>query len=299
VDTQSEDGELAYGDTTSVTGRLAGTVTAVAASGSTVSRGEALYRVDDRPVVLLYGTMPAYRALSAGTEGADVKQFEQNLYDLGYRGFTVDEKYSESTATAVKKWQDKLDLAETGTVELGRVVYAPAAVRVASVTAKQGAQAAPGAEVLQVTGTARQVSVDLDMADQRLARTGSAVQVQLPDGKDVPGKVTKVETVIQPAQGNQPESTKLAVTVTLDDERSLGDLGDATVEVSFTASKRENVLTVPVAALLALLEGGYGVQVVDGTATRIVPVQTGLFAGGRVEVTGEGLTEGTVVGMPS
>jgi hypothetical protein len=59
------------------------------------------------------------------------------------------------------------------------------------------------------------------------------------------------------------------------------------------------VLTVPVAALLALAEGGYGVQVVTGTATRIVAVRTGLFAAGRVEVSGDGLTEGMTVGMPS
>jgi hypothetical protein len=59
------------------------------------------------------------------------------------------------------------------------------------------------------------------------------------------------------------------------------------------------VLTVPVAALLALAEGGYGVQVVGGGTTRIVAVQTGLFAGGRVEVTGDGLAEGQTVGVPS
>jgi multidrug efflux pump subunit AcrA (membrane-fusion protein) len=73
----------------------------------------------------------------------------------------------------------------------------------------------------------------------------------------------------------------------------------AAVKVAFTASKRENVLTVPVAALLALAEGGYGVQAVDGTATKIVPVETGLFAGGRVEVSGDGLREGMTVGVPS
>jgi membrane fusion protein, multidrug efflux system len=71
------------------------------------------------------------------------------------------------------------------------------------------------------------------------------------------------------------------------------------VDVAFTASKRENVLTVPVSALLALAEGGYAVQVVDGGTTRIVGVQTGLFAGGRVEVTGDGLSEGQTVGVPA
>jgi multidrug efflux pump subunit AcrA (membrane-fusion protein) len=73
----------------------------------------------------------------------------------------------------------------------------------------------------------------------------------------------------------------------------------AAVSVGFVASERKDVLTVPIAALLALAEGGYGVQVVDGNASRIVAVETGLFADGKVEVKGAGLTAGTKVGMPA
>jgi hypothetical protein len=58
------------------------------------------------------------------------------------------------------------------------------------------------------------------------------------------------------------------------------------------------VLTVPVTALLALSGGGYGLEVISGGTASYVQVDTGLFAGGRVEVTGEGIDEGTVVGMP-
>jgi hypothetical protein len=54
-----------------------------------------------------------------------------------------------------------------------------------------------------------------------------------------------------------------------------------------------------VAALLALAEGGYGVEIVSGSTSRIVAVETGLFADGRVEVAGADLTEGMTVGMPS
>ncbi|GFJ78748.1 hypothetical protein [Phytohabitans houttuyneae] len=89
------------------------------------------------------------------------------------------------------------------------------------------------------------------------------------------------------------------MTVSVDDAKSVAGLDQATVDVAFTASERENVLTVPVAALLALAEGGYGVQVFDGTATRIVAVETGMFATGRVEISGDGIAEGMAVGMPS
>jgi len=52
-----------------------------------------------------------------------------NLSALGYDGFTVDEEYTASTADAVREWQEDLDLPETGTVELGRVLYAAGAWR--------------------------------------------------------------------------------------------------------------------------------------------------------------------------
>ena len=77
-----------------------------------------------------------------------------------------------------------------------------------------------------------------------------------------------------------------------------GSLDGAPVTVSVTRETRENVLTVPVDALLALAEGGYGVELVTGDgASRLVGVETGLFADGRVEVTGE-IAEGDEVLVP-
>ena len=299
VDTRTESGTLGYGETTAVKGRLAGTVTGVPAPGTTIARGQRVYQVDNQPVVLLYGSLPAYRELSAGAKGADVAQFERNLAALGYTGFTVDSRYTASTAAAVRRWQDDLGLPETGRVELGRVVYASGPVRVDTVAVAVGDVAQPGQEVLDHTGSTRVVTAALDVADQRLAKKGSEVTVTLPDGRTAKGTIAKTRTVIQPAEGNDPAETRIEVTVTLADATVLDGLDQASVDVAFTASRREGVLTVPVAALLALAEGGYGVEVVDGAATRIVAVRTGLFAGGRVEVEGDGLAEGMTVGMPA
>jgi peptidoglycan hydrolase-like protein with peptidoglycan-binding domain len=295
VDAQKESGTLGYGRETSVTNRLGGTVTALTDIGTTVKRGETLFRVDNTPVVALYGTLPPYRALSPGTEGADVKQFEQELRSLGYTGFTVDAKYDPNTATAVKKWQKKLGLTQTGVVELGRVLYAPGEVRVATQKVAAGDAAQPGQAVLTTTGTARVVTVTLEVRDQRLAKKDAAVMVNTPDGKQVGGTITKVATIID-TSGKAP-ATKIEVTIAL--ASAVEGFTDAAVDVNFTAAERKDVLTVPVAALLALAEGGYGVQVVDGGTTKTVAVQTGLFSGGRVEVSGDGLTEGMTVGMPT
>jgi len=297
VDRQSQDGTLAYGETTAVPTRLSGTVTGLPAAEATITRGKSIYRIDNSPVVLLYGKLPAYRKLAPGVEGSDVKQFEQNLWALGYRGFTVDKTYSSATADAVEEWQDDLGLSETGTVDQTRIVYAPGPVRVDSLTAALGSVVQPGTEVLSTTGTSRVATVDLEVEDQRLAKKGATVEVTLPDGSETKAKITGVKTVVVPAEGQQPASTKIVVTIGF--AKAPKGLNQASVTVGFTASQRKDVLTVPIEALLALAEGGYGVQVVEGSTTRIVAVETGLFADGRVEVSGGGVTAGTIVGMPS
>lgn len=299
VDARTEDGELGHGAPTSVTGRLGGTITALPATGAVVERGQALYRVDDTPVVVLHGPLPAYRTLAPGDEGADVAQFEQNLSELGYAGFTVDDTYSTATATAVREWQEDLGLPETGRVEHGRVVYTAGPVRVDSLAADVGDQVQPGGAVLEHTGLSQVVTVELDVDDQRLARPDAPAGITLPDGGTVPGRVVAAETVVVPAEGMEPASTVVEVTVAADDPAALAALGSASVEVEFTAAQRADVLTVPVAALLALAEGGYGVELVEGATSRIVAVDTGLFADGRVEVGADGLAEGMTVGMPS
>jgi peptidoglycan hydrolase-like protein with peptidoglycan-binding domain len=298
-DREKVDGTLGHGTEREIAGRLNGTVTWLPETGAVVQRGQALYRVDDKPVLLLYGALPGYRELRVGSEGADVRQFETELRALGYTGFTVDDEYTSATAAAVEKLQEAAGLPETGVVELGRVVYAAGPVRVASVSGTIGGQA-QGA-LLKVSGTSRVVTVELDVSDQRLATRDAAVTVELPTGKTVQGTVSGIATVVKPGQGDSEATTAIEVTVSLSDadQATISGFDQATVDVTFTAAERRNVLTVPVAALLALAEGGYGVQLVEDGGTRIARVETGLFSGGRVEISGDGIAEGMTVGMPS
>ncbi|MFI6673689.1 peptidoglycan-binding protein [Kribbella sp. NPDC050470] len=298
-DTETADGELGFGTTSAAVNRAAGTITAVPDSGQELKRGETVYSVDNKPTTLLYGALPAYRRLLDGSEGQDVLQLEQNLNAMGYTGFTVDDEYTDATAEAVEEWQEDLGLDETGIVELGSVLFAPGHIRVDSVAAQEGSPLGPNQNVLTYTGTTKAVTVQLDAADQRLAKPKSKVDITLPDGKVVPGRVEKVSTVIIPAesQDKDPE-TKVEVIVAVDDQKAVAAWALASVDVTFTASERKNVLTVPVAALVALREGGFGLEVTDGTASSYVPVKTGLFANGQVEVSGAGIKAGTVVGIP-
>jgi peptidoglycan hydrolase-like protein with peptidoglycan-binding domain len=297
TETADVDGTLGYGTTTAVNGAGTGRVTWLPPLGSTVERGQPVYKVDERPVVLLYGTVPMYRTLASGVTGGDVKQFEQNLAALGYKGFTVDETYNAATAAAVKAWQKALGLAQTGTLTPEAVVYAPGAIRIAEHKAGTGAPA--GGPVLTCTGTIRQVSIDLELAYRGLATAGASVTVKLPDKSTVAGTVASVGRVAETQTDSSGKSTTtVEVIVSIADQSKLGSLDESPVAVAFVASQHKDVLTVPIVALLALAEGGYGVQVVDGGSTRIVAVETGMFAGGRVEISGDGITTDTVVGVP-
>jgi peptidoglycan hydrolase-like protein with peptidoglycan-binding domain len=321
VETTTVAGRLGYGDPVPVSAAERGTLTWIAPVGSTVKRGEPLFKVDQRPVVALYGPLPMYRTLQDGTKGADVKQLERNLADLGYRGLTVDDTYTPATAAAVDAWQADLGLPVTGTVEPGQVVVTRRAVRIAAHTARAGDTIGAdtggvGAPVLSYTGTTRRVAVELEVADWALAVTGRPVTVTIPGRGTVTGKITRVGTVVTaqaitpdgttPGGGTSPDvgaspapsTATLEVTVRIADQKALGPLDAAPVDVDFVSDKREGVLAVPVAALLALPQGGFGVQVVDRGTTRIVAVKTGMFAAGQVEVSGKGIAEGVTVGVP-
>jgi peptidoglycan hydrolase-like protein with peptidoglycan-binding domain len=296
--TEKVSGTLGYGTPTAVMRSGPGTVTGLPAAGEVVTRGKTMYSVDDRPVTTFYGTIPPYRTLKSGDTGNDVRQLEENLKALGYNGFTVDDKFSSATATAVKDWQDKLGRDKTGTVAASDIVVVAGDVRVAELKAQVGGPSS--GQVLTLTGTTRTVTVNLDVAKQHLVSQGIAATVTLPDGKNVTGSVTSVGSVAtaKPAQTGSSTTSTIEVVVSLADQAAAGKLDAAPVDVTLVSSKKENVLAVPVGALVALAEGGYGVQVVDGSTTKYVPVQTGVFADGKVEISGAGIAAGIAVGIP-
>lgn len=297
--TKSErvDGTLDYGESTLVTGRLAGMVTGLPALGATIGRGQPLYHVDAEPVALLHGARPLHRRLAIGVNGGDVRLLEENLSALGYQGFTVDDDFTGGTADAVCQWQRSLGLPETGTVEPGRVVVAPGPVRISASRARLG-DAATG-PVVEYTGTTRQVTVKLDVTKQDLAVAGAAAVVELPNGERVNGVVASVGSVASAVTVNNQTTVTILVVVTVAEQEKLGRYDEAPVDVELVAQRRDGVLSVPVAALLALSEGGYGLEIIENGGSRILPVRTGLFSGGRVEVSGDGLRAGMSVGVPS
>jgi multidrug efflux system membrane fusion protein len=299
VEEQTLKGSLGYGEALPLSGRLPGTLTWLPPVGAVLGRGDVAYRVDNQPIVVMIGNTPAFRALAANVKGPDVAQLEKNLQALGYTGFTVDDSFTSATAAAVKRWQKDHGLARTGTVELGRVIFCRTPQRVDEPKLRTGVPVATEA-VYDTTSTVRSVVIDLEAKHQSLVRKDGKVTVLLADGRTTPGAISEVDsTGNQGKEGGDGGTSKVKVTVEISDQKALKDEKEGPIDVRLTARERENVLTVPIVALLALENGGYGVEVVDGPLTRIAPVEIGLFAAGRVEISGPDIAEGTEVGVPA
>lgn len=293
-------GTLGYDGESELNSGLPGTVTDLPAPGAQIGLGGILFSIDNAPVLLLHGSIPVWRGFESGMpDGPDITQLEQSLATLGYFDEAPDDEFDWETKDAIMEWQDDLGLEETGIIPLGRIVFSAGDVRVGERLVKLGAQAAPSTPLLKTTGLNKLVTADLKLVDQQLGVVGNPVKVHLPAGETATGVIASVGVPTE-RESDGKKSVIVPVTITLDDPAAGGSLQQAGVSIDFPSESRPDVLTVPVGALLAVNDDAFGVEVVrsDGTTT-IVPVTTGLFAAGLVEITGEGLDSGQKVVIPA
>jgi peptidoglycan hydrolase-like protein with peptidoglycan-binding domain len=169
--------------------------------------------------------------------------------------------------------------------------------------------------ILQTTSTHLVVTVDLGASVQSEAVVGEHVQVQMPAGNFVGGKITAVSSIAQSSSsgngdnsggsggggggggsggGSGGSSSTIPVTVTLTGHHSGAGLDQAAVSVNFAQQRANQVLSVPVTALLATSGGKYAVQE-SAAPHKLIPATTGLFAAGYVQVSGAGIYPGLQV----
>ena len=106
--------------------RARGIYTKLPEVGDRVGCGGVLYRVDDDPVLLLCGTVPAYRDLRMGDKGKDVRQLNRTLRKPGNR-------FTSKTKQALKKLQRHTGSPATGVLDLGDAVVLPKSTRISEV----------------------------------------------------------------------------------------------------------------------------------------------------------------------
>jgi hypothetical protein len=296
---------LGYAGRYSVVNQASGTYTWLPPVGQVISQGNVLYRVDGNPVALLYGSTPAYRTLSAGATGADVKELNAGLVALGdatsSRLSPTSDHFGWATTAALEKLQAALGVTRNGTLALGEAAFLPGPARVTIVAATLGGQTGAGQPVLSATSTTRQVTIALDTALQTQVRVDDRVTITLPDNTTTPGVIASVGTVAAPPASGSTSAPTVTVEVTPTDPAVTGTWDQAPVQVSITTETVSNALVVPVNAVMALSDGGYAVEVVDPDGRHhLVDVDLGIFdaADASVQVTGSGLVAGQRVVVP-
>jgi hypothetical protein len=275
------------------------TYTALPSAGDVIRRGQTLFAIGGQPVLLLYGGVPAWRAFRPGmSPGRDVAALNANLRALGYGKGLVGDSFTDSTAAAIRSLQAAHGLEQTGELPLGSVAFKSGPVRVKTVNPTRGAAVQAG-PVLTVSSTRHQVTIALDAAQQSEVKVGDPVTITLPSNETTPGRVSSVGKVA--SSGGSDSGPTVEVDVRLINEAAAGQLDQAPVQAAIITGRVQNVLAVPVAALLALAGGGYAVEVVDPTGVHhLVAVDLGLFddADGLVQVSGPGLKAGQRLVVP-
>jgi hypothetical protein len=313
------EGQLGYSPTVPVVNELAGVYTALPSTASTIRAGQPLYRVDNEPVVLMYGRTPAWRSFTAGmTPGPDVAELESNLVALGFahglltRGST---SLEWPGVVAIERWQEANGYLPDGVIPIGEVVFAPGPLRIATATVSIGEAATPGVSPFGVTTAKRTVTVPVT-PETPAATVGERVTIVLPDGTGTTGTVSGITAI---SSGAPPSGANVAagpagsaggtgsvssggaaasseLVIAPDHPGVTGTAAGVPVQVAIPTQSAKGVLAVPIAALLALAGGGYGVEVVGSRgAHHLVGVQTGLFTGSQVAITGFGIVAGTKV----
>jgi hypothetical protein len=314
----------------SVVNQAAGAITALPRPGQVVRQGGVLYQVSESPVILLYGSVPAWRSLFEGMTGPDVTQLNADLVALGDASAALLgprpgwDSFSAGTVAALARLQARLHLPVTGSLVLGQAVFLPSAAQVSALGTGVvlGGTALPGSVVLTATSTTPAVTADLDAGQQTEVRDGEPVTVTLPDGTITPGLVSSVSAIAtapssddsgasgSPAGSGSSDGASpptVTVTVALRDPAAAGQLSQAPVQVTITSGSARGALVVPVNALLAQpvkgngeAGGGYAVEVTGPAGHHLVAVTPGLFddAAGLVQVTDTKLVPGQHVVVP-
>ena len=299
----SATGTLRFSDSHALRSGFEGVVTWLPAAGTVIHAGDRLYEIGDDSAYLMRGSIPAWRTFEPDmSKGSDVQQLQSALQAMGYFSLEPDGTFGWWTTKAIKAWQKDVGLEQNGTLPLGRIVFATDDLRVGSIKSRVGDRAASDGELYDVTSTAQVVEVNIKLADQQLGVVGNKVTLHLPGAVDTTGTITSVGTPTEKSGSGENKDSKervIPVTVVPDDPSVTSNFQEVSVTVGLPSEKRENVLSVPVGALVALSPEQFGVEVVQAdNTTQRVPVTTGMFAAGRVEISGEGLAEGQRVVVP-
>lgn len=281
------------------------------AQGTTVTAGQVIAAVAGRPVVILPGRIPAFRAMSEGVSGVDVGELQDALDQLGFGiGSDAAGVYGVGTATAVRALFLRIGyppitapaiggastspqprggrpkpLPQLATVPLGEIAFVPSLpARVASVQVRLGGRATG---TLATAGSGMlTMRTSIPWGEAANLRSGQLGWAR----SDLDGRRIRVRIVhVTPPTGSASTAGGSVPSAHVQlqpvgpvpsalDGQNLG----VTIQ---TARTRRRTWIVPVAAIVTTAAGQSFIGIADaGGRTRQVQVMPGLVSGGQEAV---------------
>ncbi len=260
--------------------------------GDRVQAGDVLYRVDERPVAVLEGSVPAFRSLQTGVVGADVRQLSNFLVNKKYLGAKTS-TYSNAVQQAVRAWQRSLGVKQTGQVQRGDVVFVKTLPMRVALDSKfaVGEQVSVGAPSIQAFAGAPVFTAQYSDFQAKQVAEGMPVIVQSGsqawNGSLGALKVAADGSVTASVEGN--DGTALCGTQCSKVPLS----GTAQLRGTTEVQKTVRGVVVPLAALITDADGSTAVIAADGQR---LPVTVLARARGMAVV--QGVRAGTSVRVP-
>ena len=263
-----------------------GVVTAVTSASGLLEPGSVLLRTNERPMVLIPGSVPAFRQLRVGTRGRDVTALQRHLASLGYRVDTTANRYSNVTAAAVRRWQRTLGVPQTGVVALGDVLFVPegeldAPFRWTDAVAI-GAPLSAGEPILERLAASPTLTIEFGGAAPAQLEPGLVADVAFPGGASRRASLSAIHqdlgrtwATLDPIEKALCEGAECLQLVPL--------AGEAAIDVTFTLVPETTGPLVPVAAVQSDAAGHAFVELPDGTRK---PVTVRVASGGSAIVDG-------------
>jgi peptidoglycan hydrolase-like protein with peptidoglycan-binding domain len=273
-----------------------GLITEIVSPSGLLEAGDIVLRVNERPMVLIPGEIPAFRDMSVGIRGRDVAALNSYLIELGYVIGDEADRFSEATEEAVRVWQEDLGLQATGVVTLGDVLIVdPGALEAPfrwTDSVDSGASLAAGSPILERLGESPELTVELGGSSLPQLEVGLQGVAHFPNGGQRDVSVAAFES----SQGHQTAilaAENGSLCVIADCVSLVPPVGETAVDVEFILVPTTTGPMLPVAAIQTDAAGRAFVQLADGTRR---PVSVKVASGGLAIV--DGVLVGEAIALP-
>jgi len=237
----------------------------------------------------------------APASGTDVNQLEVALAELGFDAegtLIADGIYTFETYQAILEFQAAVGLEQDGIINLGEVIFLPGSVLITNQMSTLGSGVGQWSPILGISLSEKVVKLDLPANEQELLTVGDAVIIELPDNSEVPATVASVSETAKVS--SYTGQVYFETVITLDDPADAEGLDEAPVDVIVISNSVEDVMAVPVSALVALLEGGYAVEMdTDNGSPQYIGVEVGFFGSNNlIQIISDQIQPGDMVLVP-